>query len=64
MFGCYNVATKNVFDALACDAVAFGVQASPMEYLTSRNLFNNELLCVTLSCTALSLATSYSTFIE
>jgi hypothetical protein len=64
MFGCYNVATKNVFDALACDAVAFGVQASPMEYLTSRNLFHNELLVLTLSRMALSLAMSYSNFME
>jgi hypothetical protein len=64
MFGCYNVETKNVIDALACGAVAFGVQASPREYLTLRNLFDNELLVVTLSRTALSLATSYSNFIE
>jgi hypothetical protein len=48
MFGCYNVETKNVIDALACGAVAFGVQASPSEYLTSRNLLGNELLVVTL----------------
>jgi hypothetical protein len=57
MFGCYNVETKNIIDALACGAVAFNVQASPMDYLTSRNLFDNELLVVTLSCTALYLAT-------
>jgi hypothetical protein len=64
MFGCYNVETKNVIDALACGTVAFGVQASPREYLTSRHLFNNELLVVTISRTALSLATSYSSFME
>jgi hypothetical protein len=64
MFGCYNVETKNVIDALACGAVDFGVQASPREYLTSHNLFDNELLVVTLSRTALSLATSYSNFME
>jgi hypothetical protein len=64
MFGCYNVETKNVIDALTCGAVAFGVQASPMEYLTSRNLFDNELLVVTILHTALSLATSYSNFME
>jgi hypothetical protein len=64
MFGCYNVETKNIIDALACGTVAFGVQASPREYLTSRNLFDNELLVVTLSHTALSLATSYSNFME
>jgi hypothetical protein len=40
------------------------VQASPREYLTSHNLFNNELLVVTLSCTALSLAMSYYNFME
>jgi hypothetical protein len=64
MCGCYNVETKNVIDALACGAVAFGLQASPMEYLTSRNLFDNELLVLTLLRTALSLATSYSNFME
>jgi hypothetical protein len=64
MCGCYNVETKNVIDDLACGAVAFGVQASPRDYLTSRNLFDNELLVVTLSRTALSLATSYSNAME
>jgi hypothetical protein len=64
MFGSYNVDTKNVIDDLACGAVAFGVQASPREYLTSRNIFDNELLVVTLSRMALSLATSYSNFME
>jgi hypothetical protein len=64
MFGCYNVETKNIIDALDCGAAAFGVHASPREYLTSRNLFNNELLVVTLSRMALSLATSYSNFME
>jgi hypothetical protein len=64
MFGCYNVETKNVIDDLACGALAFGVHAPPREYLTSRNLFNNELLVATLSRAALSLATSYSNFIE
>jgi hypothetical protein len=63
MFGCYNVETKNVIDALDCGAVDFGVHASPREYLTSRNLFGNELLVVTLD-TALSLAMSYSNFME
>jgi hypothetical protein len=64
MFGCYNVETKNVIDALACGAEAFGVQATPREYLTSRNLFDNEFLVVTLSRSALSLATTYSNFME
>jgi hypothetical protein len=64
MFGCYNVATKNVIDALACGAEAFGAQPTPREYLTSRNLFDNELVVVTLSRTALSLATAYSNFME
>jgi hypothetical protein len=64
MFGCYNADTKNVIDALDCGAVAFGVQASPREYLTSHNLFDNELLVVTLSRMALSLETSYSNFME
>jgi hypothetical protein len=64
MFGCYNGETKNVIDALACGAEAFGVQATPREYLTSRNLFDNELLVVTISRTALSLATPYSNFME
>jgi hypothetical protein len=62
--GCKNVETKNVIDALACGAEAFGVQATPREYLTSRNLFDNELLVVTISRTALSLATTYSNFME
>jgi hypothetical protein len=35
-----------------------------MKYLTSRNLFNNEFLVVTLSRTDLSLTTSYSNFME
>jgi hypothetical protein len=64
MFGCYNVETKNVIDDLACGAVAFGVKASPREYLTSRDLFDNALLVVTLLRTALSLATSYCKFME
>jgi hypothetical protein len=64
MFVCYNVETKNVIDDLACGVVAFGVQASPREYLTSRNLFDNELLVVTLLCTALSSAMTYSNFME
>jgi hypothetical protein len=64
MFGCYNLETKNVIDALACGTVSFGVQASPMEYLTSRKLFDNSFLVVTLSRTARSLATSYSKFME
>jgi hypothetical protein len=64
MFGCYNVETKNVIDALACGALALGVQESPREYLTSRNLFDNEFLVVTLSRRALFLVTSYSNFME
>jgi hypothetical protein len=62
MFGCYNVVTKKVIGALACGAEPFGVQATPREYLTSRNLFDNELLVVNISRTALSLATIYSNF--
>jgi hypothetical protein len=64
MCGRYNVDTNNVIDLLACGAVAFGVQSSPREYLTSRNLFDNELLVVTLSRMALSLETIYSNFME
>jgi hypothetical protein len=64
MFGCYKVDTKNVIDALACGAVAFGVHALTREYLTSRYLFYTELLVVTLLRTALSLATRYSNFME
>jgi hypothetical protein len=64
MFGCYNVVTKNIIDALACGAEPFGVQATPREYLTSRNLFDNELLVVTISRTDLSMATIYSNFME
>jgi hypothetical protein len=64
MFGCYNVENKNVIDTLYCGAVAVGVQASPREYLTSLNLFHNEFMVVTLSRTALSLAMSYSNFME
>jgi hypothetical protein len=64
MFGCCNVETKNVIDALDCGGVAFGVEIAPREYLTSRNLFDNELLVVTLSRTHLSLATSYFNFME
>jgi hypothetical protein len=56
MFGSYNVETKNIKDALDCGGVAFGVQAAPSEYLTSRNLFGYELLVVTLYHTDLSLA--------
>jgi hypothetical protein len=64
IFVCYNVETKNVFDALACDDVAFGIQVSPTEYITARNLFDNELLVVTISQTALSMSTVYSYFME
>jgi hypothetical protein len=64
MCGFYSVETNNVSDDLDCVAVALGVQASPREYLTSSNLFDNKLLVVTLSRTALSLATSYSNFME
>jgi hypothetical protein len=53
-----------VIDALACGGVTFGVQSSPMDYLTSCNLFDNELLVVTISRTALSLATTYPNFME
>jgi hypothetical protein len=49
---------------LACDGATFWLQAAPREYLASRNLFNNELLVVTISRTALSLATFYSNFTE
>jgi hypothetical protein len=64
MFGCYNVETNNVTDALACDGVTLGVQSAHREYLTSRNLFDNELMVVTISRTALSLAMIYSNFME
>jgi hypothetical protein len=64
MFGCYNAVAMNVIDTLACGAETFGVQATPREYLTSRNLFDNELLVVTISRTDLSLATIYSNFME
>jgi hypothetical protein len=58
------VDTKNVIDDLACGGLTFGVQAAPREYITSRNLFNNQLLVVTILRTVLSLATSYSNFME
>jgi hypothetical protein len=64
MFVCYNVETKKIIDALAFGGVTVGVNAPTREYLTSRNLFNNELLVVTISRTALSLATSYYNFME
>jgi hypothetical protein len=64
MFGCYNVDTNNAIDALDCSTVAFSLQSSPREYLTARNFFDNELLVVTLSRMALSLAMSYSYFME
>jgi hypothetical protein len=41
----------------------FITSASSLD-LTSRNLFDNELLVVTISRTALSLATTYSSFME
>jgi hypothetical protein len=49
---------------LTCEGVAFGIQAGPGEYLTARNLFDNELLVVTISRTALSIVTTYSNFKE
>jgi hypothetical protein len=64
MFGCYNVETKNILDALACDSVAFGIKSGPMDYLTARNLFDTELLVVTSSHTALSMVTTYSNYME
>jgi hypothetical protein len=51
MFGSYNVETKNVMDTLACEVVAF-------------DLFDNELMVVTISRTALSMVTTYSHFME
>jgi hypothetical protein len=47
MFGCYNIETKNDIDTLASDGVTFGIQARSREYITARNLFDNELLVVT-----------------
>jgi hypothetical protein len=64
MFRCYNVETNNVIDSLACGGVAFGAQAVPRENLTSRNLFDNEFLVVTILRKAISLAMSYYNFME
>jgi hypothetical protein len=64
MFGCYNVETKNIIDALACDGVTFGIQSASREYLAARNIFDNELLVVTILRTTLFLATLYSNFME
>jgi hypothetical protein len=64
VFGFYNVETKNVIDDLACDGVTFGILEAIREYLTVRSLFNNKLLVVTISRTALSMATFYSNFME
>jgi hypothetical protein len=58
------VETKNIIYDVYCDGVTFRVQSAPREYITSRNLFNNELLVVTISRTNLSLATIYSNFME
>jgi hypothetical protein len=62
MFGCYNVATKNIIDTLASEGVTVGIQARSSEYLTAHNLFNNELLLVTIFRTALNMATTYSNY--
>jgi hypothetical protein len=64
MFDGYNVETKNAIDALACGGVKFGVQSAPRRYLAARNIFDNELLVVTILRMALSLATLYSNFME
>jgi hypothetical protein len=64
MFGCYNLDTKNVIDSLASESVTWARHASRWEYLPAVNLFDNELLVVSISRSATSLATTYSTFLE
>jgi hypothetical protein len=64
MFGCYTLDMKNVIDSLASESVPCTRQASHREYLPAGNLFDNELLVVSISRSATSLETTYSTFLE
>jgi hypothetical protein len=64
MIGCYTVETKNIIDTLASEGVTFGIQARSREYLTAHNLFNNELLVITISRTDLSMVTSHSNLMD
>jgi hypothetical protein len=60
---CYNIDTKNDIDSLSSEAANCAIRASRREYLPARNLFDNELPVVSISCSAVSLATAYSTFL-
>jgi hypothetical protein len=64
MFEYYKVGTKNVIDTLASESVTFSIQARSSEYITARNLFDNQFMVVTISRTALSMATAYYNFME
>jgi hypothetical protein len=64
MFCCHNVETNNGIETLASEGVTFSTQARYLEYLTARNIFDTELLFITISRTALHMATSYSNFME
>jgi hypothetical protein len=64
MFGCYHIPTKNVIESLSTEGKTCSSQARPGEYLAVGNLFNNELLVITISRTVLSMATTYANFLE
>jgi hypothetical protein len=64
IIGCYNLDTNNFIDSLTSEAVNYDTQTSRWEYLPARNLFTYELLAVSISCSAVSRATDYSTFLE
>jgi hypothetical protein len=64
MSGCYNVDTNNMIETLASEGVTFSTHAISREYPTACNLFDNALLVITISHTALSMVTSYSNFME
>jgi hypothetical protein len=64
MFGRYNIEIKNVIGSLASEGVTFGKHVRYREYLNARNLFDNEFLVITISRTALGMATYYSKLTE
>jgi hypothetical protein len=49
---------------LSTEVTTFSSQARPQEYLVAGNLFDDELLVITISRTVRSMATTYAHFLE
>jgi hypothetical protein len=63
MFGCFDPETRNVITTMALgqrDNVELRPQGPRRDYIMSKNLFNNELLVVSISMAAKTLARCYS----